>query len=506
MKKIATYLLTLAVAVSCNLHLEPTDAIVYEEGGKVIATTEELVGFEAGILSNYRAVHGGMYATIEELMLDGFNASSGFGNNYGSVHRTDDSYTSSDGYIESYWTNHYVVIKNYNVFIDALADKINIPEGYEDVARFFQGEAYFFRAEAYLNLVRHFGPDFDPADTQALGVPLVLHYDLNELPARKTVHEVYTQIKADLDSAAVRFADATLNRGDDYPSPTVLNDALNALYARYYLDIEDFENAAAKAEEVIKTKRYSLSKSVSALKSEFVDDSGTEAIMMLYGNMNSELPNGISVYTNMFSSKDNGICSRAMFLPTKKLVDSYSSSDIRRQSWFSSTDFYTEVNGAYYRGNFYTFVKYMGNPALYTTIPNGVQKAKPYLISEMYLIQAEALARSGRTLAARTVLQELQTARNATKTGGSVEDVQAEWFRETVGEGFRLSCLKRWGKGFDGREGQTGALSVNAIMTGTYYDGRTIGDNEMYLLTWPIPAGQIKLNRNLEQNPGYSIQ
>ena len=182
MKKTLGYILTVLVAISCNLEQYPTSAVVYEEGSRIIATRDDLLAFEAGIMYFYRAVHGGGNNITEDVMLDGFNASAGFGNNYGSVHRLDDSFTSSDSYVESYWDNNYIVIKNYNVLIDALDQEINVPSGSENLAKIVQGEAYFFRAEAYLNLVRHFSPDYDPDVDSEYGVPVVLHYDLVERP------------------------------------------------------------------------------------------------------------------------------------------------------------------------------------------------------------------------------------------------------------------------------------------------------------------------------------
>lgn len=505
MRKIFTYMITAGAAVvmlaSCNLELLPTGAIVYEEGSKVIATAQDLQSFEAGILANYRAIHGGMYNIIEDVMTDQFNATADFGNNYGGVHRTDDSFGSSDDYVDSYWGNHYAVIKDYNVLIDALYEDDNIPAGYADACKLVQGEAYFFRAEAYLNLVRHFGKDYDPADQASLGVPIVLHYDLNALPARNTVHEVYAQIKSDLDSAAVLLAGELGELGAMYPT----KDAVNALYARYYLDVEDYENAITAADAVISTGKYALSKDAKSMEAEYKDDAGSEAIMQMYGSR-SELPNSTSVYTSMFSSQDNGVCSRALFLPTKKLVEAYDAADIRKSSWFATTDFYTEVNGSYYRGNFATFVKFIGNKSLYSgEVPNGCHMTKPYKISEMYLIKAEAQAQLGNIPGARSTLGIIQTARGASKTGGTLEDVQNEWFRETPGEGFRLSCLKRWHVGFEAREGQAGALNVNALMTGPYYDGRSMQADD-YHLVWPIPAGEIRLNPNLVQNDNYGIQ
>lgn len=497
MKKTLGYILTLLVAASCNLEQFPTNAVVYEEGARIIATREDLLAFEAGIMNFYRAVHGGGMNVAEDVMFDAFNASSGFGNNYGSVHRLDDSFTTSDSYVESYWSNHYIVIKNYNVLIDALDQEQNVPSGSEDLAKLVQGEAYFYRAEAYLNLVRHFSPDYDPDVDSEYGVPVVLHYSLDERPARKSVHEVYTQIKKDLDSAAVRLAKVEGQLQSDYPTI----DAVNALYARYYLDIEDFESAAASADAVISTNTYALSKDAAAFKAEFVDDSGSEAIMQLYGSK-AELPNSITAYTGLYSSLDHGVAARPLFIPTKKLVDAYGTSDLRK-AWLSTTDYYCDINGNYYLGDFSIFVKYLGNPALYSNIPNGAQMEKPYMISEMYLIKAEAQARSNKIPAAKTTLNALQTLRGATTTTGTLKNVQNEWFRETVGDGMRLSCLKRWHIGHDAREGQPGALNVNALMTGEPYNLRSLAEDDYHLI-WPAPASQIRLNSNLTQYPAYT--
>lgn len=505
MKNTIKYLFLAAAMVSlsaCDLNLLPTDSIVYQPGGQVIATREDLMQFEARIMSDYRAVHGGMYNILEDVMTDGFNASAGFGNNYGGIHRTDDSFSSSDGYIDSYWGNHYIVIKDYNVLINALAEDINIPEGTADFARVVQGEAYMMRAEAYMNLVRHFGPKYKAKDATALGVPIVLKFDLYARPARNTVHEVYKQIKEDLDSAAVRLADEAGMLQADYPTI----DCVNALYARYYLDTEDYAHAAEYAGKVIDTKKYTLSNTAEKLKDEFRNDSGTEAIMQLFGSL-QESPNATSVYTSMFSSQDHGVCFRSLFLPTRKLIDSYGSSDIRKAVWFSSTDYYSEVNGSYYRGDFLTFVKYLGNSSLYSgDVPNGVQMCKPFMISEMYLIKAEAECMQDNIPVAKNTINALQTARGATKTGGTLSAIQEEWFRETVGEGMRWTCLKRWGMGFDKREGQAGTLAKNAIMLGDYYDGRSLKADDRAFV-WPIPADEIRLNENLKpQNPGYGAE
>ena len=148
-------------------------------------------------------------------------------------------------------------------------------------------------------------------------------------------------------------------------------------------------------------------------------------------------------------------------------------------------------------------MKYLGNSNLYSgDVPNGVQMCKPFLISEMYLIKAEAESMLNEIPKAKTTINTLQAARGATKSGGRIDDIRAEWFRETVGEGMRWTCLKRWGLGFESREAQAGTLAKNAIMRGDSYDGRVMKADDRAFI-WPIPADERKLNTNLEQNPGY---
>ena len=81
-----------------------------------------------------------------------------------------------------------------------------------------------------------------------------------------------------------------------------------------------------------------------------------------------------------------------------------------------------------------------------------------------------------------------------------MDAIRKEWFRETVGEGMRKYCLKRWGVGFDGRVPQDGALNI--VQQGDVFTGKSIAANS-YIFQWPIPSHEMKINRNLEQNPGY---
>lgn len=495
-----------AVAVmlaSCDLNPLPTTAIVFDENTPILQSVSDIQSFRNGVLASYRGVQYGSYTQSTEVMCDGFNALTSFGNNYGSIHRTDGSFTTSDSYAETMWAGHYSAIKNYNVAIEQ-AEMISDPksEFYNEAlvpyAELLEGTALFCRASSYLMLARHFGPDYDEDTAKDdLCVPIVLEFNIDERPERATVQEVYDQIEFDLDEAM------DLLQGKVYEgmirSIDVTIDAIRALYARYYLDTEAYEKAARMAESVINSEAgYTLSSSVAEMTAEFTNDSGSEAILQLYASRAEGLVAN-SIFTGV-SQDRKGKYFQPYYIPSQKLIDAYSSNDLRFRTWFSSNLYPIFANGARHK-NIYTFIKYLGNPNYQTgALETGACSAKPLMISEMYLIAAEANTKAGKVLPARTALNTLQAARGANQTEPTMANIKLEWFRETVGEGMRMTCLKRWGDGFEGRPYQKNAEGI--VMTGEYYEKRTI-DSDEYVLCWPIPSYDLKLNKNLIQNDGY---
>lgn len=495
-----------AVAVmlaSCDLNPLPTTAIVFDENTPILQSVSDIQSFRNGVLASYRGVQYGSYTQSTEVMCDGFNALTSFGNNYGSIHRTDGSFTTSDSYAETMWAGHYSAIKNYNVAIEQ-AEMISDPESefyneaLAEYAELLEGTALFCRASSYLMLARHFGPDYDE-DTAMddLCVPIVLEFNIDERPERATVQEVYDQIEFDLDGAMDLLQGKVYEGG--VRSIDVTIDAIRALYARYYLDTEAYEKAARMAESVINSQAgYTLSSSVAEMTAEFTNDSGSEAILQLYASRAEGLVAN-SIFTGV-SQDRKGKYFQPYYIPSQKLIDAYSSNDLRFRTWFSSNLYPIFANGARHK-NIYTFIKYLGNPNFQTgALETGGCAAKPLMISEMYLIAAEANTKAGKVLPARTALNTLQAARGANQTEPTMANIKLEWFRETVGEGMRMTCLKRWGDGFEGRPYQKNAEGI--VMTGEYYEKRTI-DSDEYVLCWPIPSYDLKLNKNLVQNDGY---
>ena len=496
MKKSFIYMIA-AVAIasvlsSCDMNLKPTTSIAYVEGEPLMISASDVSEFENGILTSFRSRFDGVYYQTQEVMVDYFNASADYGNNYGAVHRMDGDFTDGEYNTRDHWSGHYGPIKNYNIFIEN-AD--NVADDLKEYAQFVKGEALFCRAFSYLHLARHFGKPYGSSSSTDLAVPLVTVYDQLDKPARATVAEVYAQVKADLDAAAAILAGETGEARADYPTI----DAVNALYARYYLDIKDYSNAASYAEKVINTGHYKLASTEEEMEAEYTNDEGEEPIMQMYASK-SEGYGTNDIYTLTNNATDKGLNLRAYYFPTKKLVEAYEPDDLRFKQWFTN-EIPNFVSGSYHEGQFYSFVKYYNNPALNSgNVPQARHARKPIKISEMYLIAAEAYAQAGNSAKAKEMLNALQTARHATLTEGTMDAVKNEWFKETVGEGLRLNCLKRWGDGMAARTPQDGAALL--IMTGAGYEQRTIPAG-FAKLTWPVPTYELQVNPNLVQNEGF---
>ena len=503
MKRILKYIsagVILASAVSCDMDLVPNNAITYQPGQQIITNESDLNGFEANIMACFRSLEYGKFDVVPDLMVDYFNATTSYGNNYGPVHTLDANFSSGDMDIEDVWRYCYGYIKNFNIFIEGAK---TVPDGLQEPAAVARGEAFLARAFAYMHLARHFGPAYSDETLDELCVPLVTVYDQNARPERATVAEVYGQIKKDLDSAAVLLADIP---GEVRAQrPTI--DAVNAMYARYYLDTRDYANAAASAMEVINSGHYALSSTPAQMEAEWLNDAGTEPIMQFYASMQEGgLDHDRYAYTNMNTDSEKGQYYKSYYIPSQKLIDAYDEGDLRFEQWFDAGDYPSYHNAIWYNDgefDFYVFKKYYGNPNIQTsTVPDGKHAVKPFLISEMYLIAAEAYFENGQASEAKTVLNALQTQRGAATTAATAETIHNEWYRETVGEGLRFSCLKRWGEGFDGRPAQPGAASVVMTNPASSFTGKILEADDYHFL-WPIPTYEMQTNLNLKQNPGY---
>ena len=495
---------------SCHMDLGPTDSIEVPDANNAITSELELTSMRNGVYQAFRSTFYGDNSQPSELMCDGFNATVDFANNYGPIHRTGPDFTSSDYDTQALWENMYSAIKDYNIFINSAQKFGEANAELKAKADLYEGEVLCMRAYSYMELVRHFAKAYNTTTASSdLGVPVIIAYDQTEKPHRATVAKVYEQIKADLDQAA---AYGVANKSGAVRSEGVTADVLNMLYARYYLDTRNGAKAAEYAEKVINSAAgYQLAATPAAMKAEYTNDNGTEAIMQLPATITENGSGTNSAYTlfKYYAGFKNypgkGVYTSPYFLPSQKLIDLYEDNDLRLGQWFQHSNYVLYLGGGGGWGSAYTFVKYEGNPELNSDgTPNARQHVKPFLLGEAYLIAAEAYLNAGNTAKAKEVLNALQAKRGATETEATDENIENEWFKETVGEGLRISCLKRWGKGYNGRTAQPGAIKGAMVYTGANYDQKSMPADDVHWV-WPIPSYEIRVNPNLEgeQNPGY---
>ena len=526
---------SLMAFTSCDLEEMPTTSIGLDNNEEAVVNGTNIQQFENGLYSAFRATQYGVYSLVPDLICDGFNETIGSGNNYGPVHRTDASFTASDQDVASIWSGYYGYMVDYNNLINDEYIKEQEAAFMAEDADFASVDAYairalgvahFFRAYTYMQLARLFAKDYEPSTAATdLCVPLVLKYDQEEKPARATVQQVYDQIKKDLDAANTYFTKLTtvtvelvnagivtsasnpyyqcyLTLNNTQPgSPYVNVNTVYALYARYYLDTHDYPMAAQYAKSLL--GQYALADSEEAMEYEYVYDEGTEPIFQMEASLAENGSGTNSAYINgsSYPYVPEGFYLAPYYMPSGKLLALYEGTDWRLAQWFNDTHVFRY--GSSLATGIPIFVKYYGDPNAglnNSIVPNGRQHVKPFMIGEMYLILAEASLQANDPTTAATALNELQTKRRATPTAATMENIQNEWFKETVGEGLRYSCMKRWHIGFSGRPAYLPGYGI--VPEGTSNTQKEMpADDDHWLL--PIPAYERQLNDNLVQNPGY---
>lgn len=528
---------SLMAFTSCDLEEMPTTDIGFDNNEEAVINGTNIQQFENGLYSAFRATQYGVYSLVPDLICDGFNETVNSGNYYGPVHRTDASFTASDQDVESIWSGYYGYMVDYNNLINDGYVKEQEAAFMADDADFASVDAYairalgvahFFRAYTYMQLARLFAKDYDPSTAATdLCVPLVLKYDQEEKPARATVQQVYDQIKKDLDAANTYFTKLTtvtvelvnagivtsasnpyyqcyLTLNDTQPgSPNVNVNTVYALYARYYLDTHDYPMAAQYAMVLVGSDSYALAYDEETMSNEYTYDQGSEPIFQMSASLAENGSGTNSAYINgsSYPYVPTGFYLAPYYMPSGKLLAMYEGTDLRLAQWFDFDNYFRY--GSSLATGIPAFVKYYGDPNAglnNSIVPNGRQHVKPFMIGEMYLILAEASLQANDPTTAATALNELQTKRGATPTAATMENIQDEWFKETVGEGLRYSCMKRWHIGFNGRPAVYPGEGI--VPEGTSNTQKVMpADDDHWLL--PIPAYERQLNDNLVQNPGY---
>ena len=152
------------------------------------------------------------------------------------------------------WELGYRVIGNCNKIIEIIQGLGNESTREQTI---MMGENYYLRALSYFLLVNEFAQPYSNNPTQNPGLPLKLTSNPNDLPqSRSTVAEVYDQVVLDLKDAITYL---TLQQGETPKSNIyATKEAAEALLARVYLYMENWDGAWEMANKVITSGRFEL--------------------------------------------------------------------------------------------------------------------------------------------------------------------------------------------------------------------------------------------------------
>jgi hypothetical protein len=372
--------------------------------------------------------------------------------------------TPTDGVVQEIWPDAYAAILDCNNIIDAQvtgADAI-------------KAQAYALRALMYFKLVNLYARPYTD-NPNALGVPLVLHYNPALLPGRDSISTVYAQIISD-------YKTALLNAPAYTNSVTLSKYSIEALLARAYLYMGDNTDANAAAVDVINNSGFTLD--------------GTAAAYAAFWHNPAVQTNQEEVMFEIDQDATNNLGTDDLgqiyyyggyqdIYATQQLVSLYSATDIRDTVLVAGTTkagFPATLCGKYINGT-------------------STDKDNPKVIrlAEVYLIAAESSLPNA--AAAQGWLNQLMSYRDPafpgyTSTGAQLlSDIVNERRKELAFEGDRIFDLNRLMLPVNRGPVNPGSITQN-LDTIPYSN---------YMRVYPIPFNETQANAVIaaQQNPGY---
>jgi hypothetical protein len=321
------------------------------------------------------------------------------------------------------WNFYYEIIKQANLLLDASG------QSSDGEVQTVLGEAHALRAWAYFGLINNLQQTYK-GNENAKGVPL--YTTRSPAKGRGKVSEVYAQIIQDLTTA-----ETLLNGKPRVSKQRIDVSVVRGIRARVALVMEDWAVAADYANRARTASGYQLmTNAVYNSRSGFSSISNPE---WMWGAF---IPaDQATIFASFFSHIDATQFGYAQLGGQKKitkfLYDRIPVGDIRK-SVFRAPNAATDILPAYTQTKF--------------AVPTVGSWAADYLymrIAEMFLIEAEALARQGKDAEARVSLELLCKQRFPPYTAANfsgndlINEILFQRRIELWGEGFSLFDIKR---------------------------------------------------------------
>lgn len=359
------------------------------------------------------------------------------------------------------WNIPYEHILYANIVLEGLKKMRPAKNELVDYNR-IKGWAFFIRGHALFNLAQQFMAPYDEEKANDLmGLPIRLESDVTVKSVRSSMRETYDQILADLFEAEILLPNKM--PGLDINRPYKI--AVNALLARVYLNMHDYEKALKYSDVVLSQYNELIDfSSLSLTAASPIDQYNKEVIYSTtHSNVSSNLIGNYRIAANT--------------LIDSVLYASYDENDLRKSILFILSPTH-------------------GKPVIKGSYTGTVNPFTGLATDELYLIKAECEVRIKDFNVGIKVLNDLLAVRwlenyipyTANSKDAALEIVLMERRKELPFRGLRWQDLRRLN--FEGRN-----ISLKRKLDNKEY--KLLPNSPLYVL--PIPQNEIRINE-LKQN------
>ncbi len=382
------------------------------------------------------------------------------------------------------WRFYYKIINNANIVIEAGPNA----EGDAILKDKAVGEAYAYRAWAMFQLVQIYGKRFviGGANNDADGGIILRVMKGEEAMARSTVAQAYTQIEADLDASIALLTGKSRTHKSHFTAEVVKGIKARVLLLEgRYLDAAILANQARTGFVLMDNTAYKagfnkLTNTEWMWGSEIINDQSDG-----FGNFGAYM-------SRNYNSSTIRTAPKAIYKP---LFVKFPASDVRTQN-FDPTGLHTALAlPSNFVKKLYTSQKFLAEST------SSSLADVPYMrAGEMYLIEAEALARGGNEPQSKIVFTLFMKNRNpayvapAFSGAAYITEIMDSRRIELWGEGFRWFDLKRLNQGLVRND--TGSNHVSTVVNSVF----TVPSTDPRWL-FKIPQQEIDSNPLCKQNP-----
>lgn len=378
---------------------------------------------------------------------------------------------------------YYKLILNANFFLETID---NADGEDKNLRTGIKAEALCFRAWSHFQLVQLYGKRYEAGKTNdQLGIPYKKQSEMANA-ARNTVEEVYQYINEDLDAA--------IELMKEYTPEDINHFSLEVAYglkARVALTQQNWADAAKFAGLAIETATANGRRLMSGdeLKNGFAEASKNSEWMWASLVQSDQT---IYFYSFMAFMSWNYNSTNIRQNPKcilDRLYSQISETDVRRQWWDPTGE-------AEMPASSFTPAPYQNRKFAAKSMDTPVSDVVYMRLAEMYLIKAEAEARSGKEGDAKNTLLSFVQTRDpeyklSANTGTAlVDEILTQRRIELWGEGFRFTDLKRLNQELN-RADSNHDESVSQTMTVPAGDKRW---------EFVIPQDELDANPEMVQN------